>query len=426
MRAFLKTVVLAAGVLGIAAAASAQTVANTEVTSTATLDYRGKDDTTTQSAETTFRVDRVINFTVVSTRVAGVDGASFDLSETPSETVAQPGATANLTYTITNTGNEALRFAFYQLDPDEYSAQNTTIDGVDFVASVTGSVSGGGQAAAVNTATGSTDYSSTSNVIAVDVAVGGDLVITAPAVVPEGAAFDTRGIHALAVQAVQPATFADETTNTGNAGSVWTASETNGVETTDTVFADQNYTVVKINEGFNEVVTNAVVVAVSEIGVSDAGLTVAKVISGLAQDGTNCSNLSEGLDGVGTDEFFLPGACVEYTITVSPTTDGTTVNDISISEPWTNSVVSFEGIEIAGDFNSVNGGNPAQAAATPIAVDADGSETATLLRGNVAYECAANNACTLTVSGMSIADTDAEQGAVDGEGTIKVRYRVRS
>ncbi len=431
MRAFLKTAVLAAGILGGAAAASAQTVANTEITSTATLDYRGKDSATTPTAQTSFRVDRVVNFTVASARAAGIQSGALDPSG-PAATVAQPGGSVDLTYTITNTGNETLRFAFYQLNPLTYPAQATGIDNVDFVASVTttvSTVSGGGQSISVNTGATSTNYANTASASAlqVDVGVGATLVITAPVTVPEGAAFNTEGIHALAVQAVQPDTFADGTENEdASVGSVWTADASNTVGTTETVFADNElFGVAAINNAFNEVANNAVVVAVSELGVENAGLTVGKTITGLAQDGTDCGNLSVGLGNEDPAEFYLPGACVEYTISIKPTTDETTVNDISITEAWNNADVSFEGIEVAGDFAVVNTGSPESGAATAIAVDDTGSGTLTLEQADVEYSCAALNSCTLDVSGMRISGTDNGSGVIAEVGTIRVRYRIR-
>src|SRR5438045_1509833 len=112
--------VLAALAASPAYAASAGTLAGTDIVNTVTVNYNvGAVAQTPASASNTFKVDRKVNLTVVET-----DGVTT--------TVSAPGKTSQVTgFTVTNLSNATLDFALGALNAPNGAGAHSNTDNFD-------------------------------------------------------------------------------------------------------------------------------------------------------------------------------------------------------------------------------------------------------------------------------------------------------
>ena len=304
------------------------TSAGTNVTNTFTLDYQvsgvdqpqiTNDGAPGNDAPTAFTVDRLVDLTVALTS---------------NETVAPGAQDQELVFSVTNDGNDTHAYALSIVNEsgDEFSATGTTlfyyIDDGDGIFEP-----GGDDAAAV-----AYNGSSTPD-LAPDatlwVAIQGDIPST-------GVSDGDTDVLSLVADTLDAGTT---TATTGDSdGNTMTG-------TAENVLADGTGT-------SNEVANAGDHSASGSFVIGSAALTGVKTVSVFSEDGTGCATIP-GTPAVG-DQYSVPGACVEYVITVENTgsVDATSVvvNDIL------NDNLEF----IAADTSGFTGGsfaNPALPAA---------------------------------------------------------------
>ena len=316
----------ACALAGLATPASAaQTQAGTTITNTVTVNYQvGGVAQNAQTASDTFTVDRKVNVTV-----AEVGNATIVVSPGQSQAV--------LTYSVTNLSNATLDFA------------------------LTAVQQAGGAGAHANT-----DNFDTSNVkIYVDTNGNGvyDAADTQVTYLDELAGDTSKTVFVLsdiplgrATNDVSVITLTATGREGGSAGSMGAALvQTTGANTSamDTVFAD--------GAGATDAARDAAFSAKDDYTVLAAALTVTKV----------SKIISDPVTGT-TNPKLIPGATVEYCITVANAAGGAAANSVALSDvlPTTTTYLSSFGILLNG---TVTGG----------ACNADGTAGGSFASGTV-------------------------------------------
>lgn len=326
--------------LSVGSASAAGTAADTTVANTFSLTYSV--DGTTQpvidtgpsgsNTPTVFTVDRKIDLTVVSNN---------------NETVAPGEQDAELTFTLTNTGNDvqAYDLSFVNEDvpgagADDFDALNLTITYY-----VGNSATGTEQTYATGTST-------------VDVPADGQLFIVVSGdipVAPNVSDNHTADIT-LVADTVEP--------GTPGAASNEVMADTDGdneiAGAAENVLADGSSTANEVaNEG-DDSATGTYIVA-------SADITAAKTVGIISEDGSGCSatpNFASlpALATLTVDNYAIPGACVEYRITVENTSDDASGNasDLAVVDVLPDGLTfvdAFQNGFTGGDFNTPAAGN---------------------------------------------------------------------
>jgi uncharacterized repeat protein (TIGR01451 family) len=275
------------------------TQAGTNVQNTFTLDYRvsGVDQNTIDSTATPteFTVDRLIDLTVATNGDTGVP----------------PGAqNQDLVFSLTNEGNDVQAYALSVVNEggDEFSAASTTlyyyIDDGDAVFEP-GALADDGNAIA---------YNSTKTP---DLAADAMFWVIVRGNIPAGLDdTDTDDISVVA-NTLEP--------SSGGASATPVVADTDGNSLTgaaENVLADGSGT---SNEAANEGDHSAS----SAFVVASADVEAVKALTIFSEDGVGCATIP-GTAAVG-EQYSIPGACIEYVITVQ-NTGGTSATDLIIND----------------------------------------------------------------------------------------------
>ncbi len=286
MRLLASASVLAATAVAASPAFAAGTTAGTTVTNSVTLDYKvGGIDQAQLSASDTFTVDRKVNLTVIETG--------------NSATTVTPGQTAAVTiFSVSNSSNAALDFGLAVSQLSGGTAPHGETDNFN--------VSNVKMYADTNT-NGSYDPGTDQEITYLDqVAADTSRTVFVVADVPVGRATDdAAGVRLTATAA--------ESTGAGTLGA--TVTQTAGANTTsmDTVFADTNASGNVARDGIHFAEDDYVVLA--------ATLTATKT----------SRVISDPFNGT-TDPKMIPGAVVEYCISVANAAGSATASGVTISD----------------------------------------------------------------------------------------------
>lgn len=309
------------------------TPAGTTVSNTFTLDYSvggtaqpqiDSSDPGDPNGPTLFTVDRLINLTVDS------DGDA---------TVA-PGATdEQLVFSVLNTGNDTQGYALSiveettspdTIDTDDPASASPVI--VYYIDDGDGVYEPGGDDGVAITYDGS-DPSSIPQLSPDQLAW-----VTIIQDIPAGAVDGDRAEITLVADTLDPGTT-NETTADNDGNSLEGGAEN--------VLADGTSTGNEAANNGDESATGAYVVAA-------ANITAIKTVSMFTEDGTNCATIPGTPDA---DAYSVPGACVEYVISVTNTgsqaATGITANDIIPSD------LEFVTAQFGGDFTGGSFNSPA-------------------------------------------------------------------
>ncbi len=273
--------------LGAAPAFAAGTAANTDITNVATVNYSvGGTAQTAVTASNVFKVDRRISLTVSEPGNA-------------TTTVAPGQLVAATTFLVTNTSNDTLDLGLSIAQPAGGTAAHGGTDNFD--------VTGGAFYVDTN-GNGTYDAGTDTLVTYLDeVPADGARTVFYVASIPVGQANGSVAGVTLTAQARIAGTA-------GTQGAVYT--ETTGANTAgvDTVFAD--------TAGATDAARDGQFSARDDYTVASALLTVAK----------NSRVISDPLNGT-TNPKMIPGAVVEYCISVANAAGGATATGVGISDP---------------------------------------------------------------------------------------------
>lgn len=271
---------------------AAGTAAGVTVSNSFTLDYTVgtvQQPQVSNPSPVTFTVDRLVDLTVTSS----------------GETVVSPGAQdQNLIFTLTNNGNDTQAYLLSLIDEsgDAFSATTKKIFYYK-------------QGDAQNTAV---EFSGKT----VDVLADETYIVYIEADIPTGLQDEDVDSLTLLADTLEPSSEGASVTPV--------VADTDGNDTNgdaENILADGSGT-------SNENVGEGDHSATSQYKVASADLTAVKALSIFSQDGANCSTIP-GTPAVG-DQYSIPGACIEYTITVEnrggTSATALTVNDILPSE----------------------------------------------------------------------------------------------
>jgi uncharacterized repeat protein (TIGR01451 family) len=287
---------LSAGALALLPAGqafAAGTAAGTDVVNTFSLEYEvgGVGQTYTPDADdtVTFEVDRVVDLTVA---VQTTD----PLSATPGQVVEQ-------IFEVSNDGNAPQAYA---LDVLQDAAGGT--DDFDVTPTVV----------EISTDGGTTWVAYTPGDATPDVPADGSLLIRVTSTVPATQASGDTAEIAIVAETLEPATG-----GFGTAGDTVGGSGTNTQGGVETVLNDGTGDLGNTEGGTdgdndgNHSDTHTIVV-------QNAVLAAVKEVILVSEDGSGCTTFPGGgaaTTAAATSDFYIPGACVEYTITLTNTGD---------------------------------------------------------------------------------------------------------
>ncbi len=336
--------------LSMSAASAAGTAADTNVQNTFSLSYSvggtpqpvidtgpGGSNTPTE-----FTVDRKVDLTVASNG---------------NETVAPGETDAQLTFTLTNTGNDTQGYDLSLVNEasgDEFDATGLTIS--YYVG---------------NSATG-TELTYTPGTSTVDVPADGQLFIVVSGDIPTAPAIsdnDTADIS-LVADTVEPGSV--------GAASISVLADSDG--SNDVTGAAENVLADGSSTG-NEAANQGDDSATGTYIVASADLTAAKIVGIISEDGTGCSTApSFPLPAFPTTEHAIPGACVEYRITVQNTGDdaGADASDLELVDVMPDGLTfvnAYQNGFTGGDFNKPGVGTVCNSGACTVELVSTGATT---------------------------------------------------
>ena len=343
LKLLVTTGVISAAIMG-ASSAAATTTAGTDITNTVNVNYQvGGVAQTQKTASDTFKVDRKIAFTVNEATPTGT-------------TTVTPGQTAQVTrFQVTNNSNDILDFslAASQLASGGSAAHGGTdafdVTGLQFFVDVNGN----------GTYEAGTDTATVIDNLAAD---GGNKYVFIVGDIPLSA---TNG-------QVAGVTLTGTALNSnGTAITAATDATANSATTMETIFADT----AKSGVGGTSAARDGIDVATDDYTVSAAVLSVYK----------SSTVISDGVSG--SNPKAIPGAVVEYCISVANAAGGATATNISISDLVpTNTTYSPGTIKVNGTVTSPGAGQTCSAGtAVTDAADADaGSFASNTVSGTLA------------------------------------------
>lgn len=303
------------------------TAAGTDVQNTFTLDYQVSgvaqptiDNTATP---TQFTVDRLVDLTVASN----------------GDTTVAPGAQdQDLVFSLTNDGNDTQAYDLTVVDEtgDEFSSTGTNV--VYYVDDGDGVFEPGGDDGAPITYNGTATG---------DVAPDDTLWVVVESDIPTGLTDADEDVVSLVADTLEPSTSA-------SAGTPLTA-DSDGNSLTgaaENVLADGTGTSNELaNEGDHSATATYIV--------ASADVSGTKAVSIYSEDGSGCATIP----GTPAGGYSVPGACVEYTITVE-NTGGTAATDIII-----NDILDDNLLFVAADLSGFTGGSFASPALPAVNTD---------------------------------------------------------
>jgi len=274
------------------------TAAGTNVQNTFTLNYQvsGTAQPTIDNTgtPTEFTVDRLIDLTVAGT----------------GDTSVAPGALdQELMFTVTNNGNDlqAYNFALVNETGDDFNTSGLNI--TYYLDNGTGGVCDATDLAGTAYA-----YSPGSGDASEDVVADAVLCVVVDGDIPAGPADTDTSQISLVADTLDPVTGIAVAADTG--GNTLTGAAEN-------VLADGSGTANEDpNEGDHSSTASYII--------ASADLTASKGVTVFTQDGSGCTTIP-GTPGAG-DQYSVPGACVEYVISVENTGASASATNIAISD----------------------------------------------------------------------------------------------
>ncbi len=344
------------------AAFAGGTAAGTNVQNTFTLDYQvagvsqpqldtGSGGTNTP---TEFTVDRLIDLTVASN----------------GDTTVAPGAQdQEMSFSVTNNGNDtqAYSFALANESGDTFDTTGMNIkyyvDDGDGVFQTDGTDGAG------------TAYTAGSGSASPDVAADKIVWIVVDGDIPSALNDANTSEVSLIADTLDPTTGASPGTavTADSGGNSLTGAAEN-------VLADGSGTGNEVANAGDHSATGTYIVA-------SADLTGSKAVSIFTEDGTGCSSIP-GTAGSG-DQYSIPGACVQYVITVANTGSSATATDIAVAD-----VLPDELTYIAAAVSGFTGGSLTEPAAN---TDCDSSACTVSFSGG---SLSASSSATLTIRAL--------------------------
>ncbi|MGY6535545.1 MAG: hypothetical protein ACXIVG_09400 [Pararhodobacter sp.] len=324
-----RTLALSTALAVFAGGAMAQTAVNTEVTNTINLSYNSGAETATvtqnEAASVVFNVDRKVDVVVAAQTGDGVFGAV-------------PGEQVTLPFLVQNQGNDTQGFVISVdhggnigiADGLTYSATATTDEGQYYVVvSDDGNISG------------ATVYDVTAGPNAGDLAAGGQYYVIIVANVPIGA---TDG---------ELDNFIVTATATTAGGNIPVEqNREQGLTGVNTVWADAASNSTRTGNPIDDP-TNGKAADETQILITAPNMTATKTVVVLDEmlpgSGFDCV---AGGTATGSPLAAIPGACLEYTITVTNNSDATAAENITITDVIPGNT-TFAGTS-DGDFNAVS------------------------------------------------------------------------
>ena len=291
---------------------AAGTAAGLSVTNTVTVSYQvGGVSQTAQTASDTFTVDRKVNVTVAEVG-------------TTTTTVSPGQSAAVTTFQVTNLSNATLDFALavaQQTGGAGAHANTDTFDATNLRIYLDNATTG---------IVGSYDAGDTLVTYLDELAADGSRTIFVLADIPLG---QTTG----AVAAVTLTATGREGGTAAAQGAALSETTTGNTSGMDTVFAD--------GVGATDGNRDAAFSAKDDYTVSAAALTVVK----------RSLLVSDPLNGT-TNPKYIPGAVIEYCISVANATGGSSATGVAISDPLPSTVtyLSSYGIKVDGTVNASN------------------------------------------------------------------------
>ena len=327
---------LCLGFAGIANANNDQTAAGTTVSNTFTLDYEVSDTaqpTITNSASPTqFRVDRRIDLTLTSTNSA---------------LLTAPGATSVLTFELVNDGNDNAAFSFSIADLDSGSGTfDATSQTISYLidADNEGDIDDGAFTTIDQTAI---DAGAGSANVTADVEKGQIVFLRVSGVIPTDAEDNDTDQITLIAEVRDPVSYAIETSTTPGAATSASTGVNNLLGLAQNVLADGTGTDIGVNtvEGDRDGLFGANGV----FDVESPDLSATKSVLVIAEPDlsgpiANCDTASAVAEAKA-----VPGACVEYTITVENTGDSIAASNLTISDRLP-AEVTFVSAEFSSEF----------------------------------------------------------------------------
>lgn len=324
------------GLAGAAYADNTLTEAGTSVSNTFTLSYSvsgttqpditndtGTTDPTAvvQGTPTTFTVDRKIDLTVTATN---------SVLSTP------PGADATLTFELVNNGNDNAAYAFSIEDLDSGSG---TFDATTIIvrylldANNNGTDDDGAYTVITETALGAAAGSAD---VTADIPKGDRVFIQVQGTIAAAITDDSTDDITIVAETRDPAAYANVGETSATPGAVTTAST--GANVIDgaaqNILADGTG-VVASSDGDND----GLFAATGVIEVQSPDLNAAKTVEVVKEPDATGPITDCATAGVVTDAKAVPGACVEYLITVANTGDTVDATDLTISDILPDEVV---------------------------------------------------------------------------------------
>jgi len=285
------------------------TAAGTNVQNTFTLDYQvsGTDQPTIDNtgSPTEFTVDRLVDLTVASS----------------GDTSVAPGALdQELVFTVTNNGNDEQAYSFVLVNETGDIFNTGGFNITYYLDNGTGGVCD-----ATDLAGTANTYTPGSGLASIDILADGVFCVVVDGDIPTEA---SPGVPLVDTNTSLISLLADtlEPGSPGVAGTVVIADA--GVNTltgpAENVLADgTGSTAADLNFEGDHSASGTYIVA-------SADLTAAKAVSIFTQDGSGCTTIP-GTPGAG-DQYSVPGACVEYVITVENTGATAAATSIAITD----------------------------------------------------------------------------------------------
>lgn len=279
---------------------------------------------------TTFTVDRTVDVEVTSN--GNANGTAPGQTDVP------------LFYTVDNEGNDNFRYLLAALDnPTNDGATGATADNFDTQSPTSAEYNWFVGVAGTPCSGDISLYTNTTAAVTTDIAPGGRLCVAVRRNVPTTATDGQQAGLVLTATATFPSAWANTNAN-NQAGTPGTTGDpvTSGGGTNtingdaQNVFLDDDNDGADEDEGF--------------ILVSAAALAAAKYVYASATDGTTCTAPTTPVapGSVANGEFFVPGACVVYVITVA-NAGSTDADDIELSD-FLPEGVSFADATLSGDL----------------------------------------------------------------------------
>ena len=317
---------------------AAGTDAGTVVSNTFTLDYNVGSVPQTQitpGAPTTFTVDRNVDLTVSSLGNVNV---------TPLSTGQE------LVFGVRNDGNDnqAYSFALEDLAGDDFDATAVTLR------YYTDAGGDGIFTAGVDDAGAGTAYTAGSGAATTDLAPDATLWVVLSGTIPGSAVDGDADGHILLADSLNPVTSLDPgyTATAGDPTTAETGADNQNGEAQN-VLADGTGTATAdaANDGAHSATASFIVVT--------ANLSASKTVSVIATDASAITCATD--PAVGGNQYSVPGACIEYVISVSNAAGASaTATDIAISDTLPDEVAFVAAVQasftVAGTLSTPGGG----------------------------------------------------------------------